>query len=120
MALSTTVQTETTVVIRESAATHVSTNDVFGGPKRLTHVRIHNASAQRVFVKLYDALDVDESSLPVPLMILSMPANTDRARPVGNGGYSFTTGVTLRCVREAGDAGSTAPSSSVIVDLTGE
>tara|TARA_R110000751_G_scaffold171887_2_gene278351 strand:- start:184 stop:540 length:357 start_codon:yes stop_codon:yes gene_type:complete len=118
MALSTTVQSENGVTVRESVITHVSTNDVFNGPKTLTHVRIDNQSGARIHIKLYDALDADDST--VPTMIFSAPANTVRARPIGNGGFAFLVGVTMRGVTGPGTGGTTVPASSSVVDLTGE
>ena len=104
----------------ETVLSTTPNNDIFGVIITLKTITAANASAQVVYVKLYDALFVDVANLPAPNHVWMVPANATIRLSFETAGWTFLTGLTSRCVQNNGTPGVTAPSANVAVTLTVE
>ncbi len=78
-------------------------------------VDINNPSAEKVYVKLWDAATATVGTDAVDCC-LPCAAGSAVAYSIPDG-LDFDTDISSACVQEAGDAGTTAPSSAVTVKI---
>lgn len=91
--------------------------NIGGGPITLHALEIVNPGAGTdVYVKLYDATSV-VAGTTAPTFILPVKATTTRTILFGTEGDRFDIGLTIRCVQEAGTAGTTDPSTTVTIGV---
>ncbi len=86
-----------------------------GGAKTVYMVDINNPSAEKVYAKLYDAATATVGTTAVDCL-LPCAAGSAIAYSIPDG-LNFATNVSMACVQEAGDGGTTAPSSTVTVKV---
>ena len=96
------------VLILESVTSTVAVADLAGRPADVTTIDIDNQSNAAVYVKLYDATSALVSNVPV--IIIMVINGTRRVLEIPTG-VPFTKGVTMRCVKEEGTAGTTNPTA---------
>ena len=105
------------VAVSQTAATGTADADVFGGAKTIYSVHINNASSNVVYVKFYDDNTGNDSTAPVLIFEVPNGATMDVTMPDG---IAFATGVSWRCVQEAGTSGGTSPAGgNVLVEAVG-
>lgn len=103
-------------VIKETALGATAISDVVGGATVLYVIDISNGGSNTVYVKLYDALTATEATTPDYIFEV---AAADRVVLTVPDGLAFSTGLSARCVEEAGTGGTTSPSGgSCAVILT--
>lgn len=93
-------------VIRETDLGATAISDVVGGATTLYTIDIDNGGSNTVYVKLYDALTATEANDPV--YIFEVAATARRVISIPDG-LAFSTGLSARCVEEAGTGGTTTP-----------
>tara|TARA_R110001583_G_scaffold34714_1_gene116220 strand:- start:775 stop:1146 length:372 start_codon:yes stop_codon:yes gene_type:complete len=106
-------------MIRDTSATTTVVQDVVSGPTTLYSVAIGNIACGHVtYLKLYDSLPDGGvvAGTTAPDLIFAATASAKNIYSIP-GGFSFTTGMSYRCVREAGTAGTTNPASAVLLDF---
>ena len=94
--------------------------DVVNGSTTLYSVVIDNTgnAGTEAHPKLYDSLPdggVVAGTTAPDLIFMALRAT--KATYTIPGGFSFTTGLSYRCVTEAGTAGTTNPGAAVLVDF---
>jgi len=103
----------------ESDATSTAANHVTGTNSTLYAVTIDNDlnAGTIVFLKIYDSTS---ATVGTDAPYLTLPADADEKNITYHipQGLTFTTGISLACVTDGGgDAGTTSPTSDVIVRL---
>lgn len=103
----------------DADAESAAESNIGGGPITLHALVVVNPSgggATDVYVKLYDATSITAGTT-APDFILLVKSGTTRTILFGLEGDRFNNGLTMRCVQEAGTAGTTDPGSTVTVGV---
>ena len=105
-------------IVKDSALGGTADNDIRNGATTVYVVSVDNsANAAASYVKLYNNA-APTVGTTAPDIILMCPSSVKREFWVGGGlGISFGTACSMACVTTGGTAGTTSPSSSVIVNV---
>lgn len=96
------------ILVQETALTNTAISDVAGRPATVYSIDINNASNSAVYVKLYNSTTATVSDVPV--IIIMVINGTQRIIGIPHG-IAFTNGISMRCVKEGGTAGTSNPTS---------
>ncbi len=102
-------------IYTDTDANATSEDDVGSGAKTVYMVDIDNPSAEKVYFKGYNNASPSVGSTAVDLLLPCVAGA--RRQYTFPKGLNFATGLSFACVQESGDAGTTVPSSSVIVKV---
>ena len=102
-------------VFVDSDADETASDAITGGAKTVYVVDINNTSAEKVYTKLYNNAAPSVGSTAVD-GLFPCAAGSTIAYAIPDG-LNYDTNVSVACVQEAGDAGTTGPSSVVTVKL---
>ena len=102
------------VVIKQTDLESAADIDVFDGPKTVHAITIDNTanSSENNFAKFYNKTSVTPAN-DVPDLKIKIAQGTSRTVHIADG-VSFSTAVSMRCVSESADDGTSNPTSSVI------
>lgn len=109
-------------VIYDADADNTAENDVRAGPCTLYGVSVKNPNAAVAYLKFYDsAAPTVGTTAPDEIVMLEGSGGLNGGymhwQVNGTSGLSFTTGLSFACVTGAGTAGTTSPTSNVLVTL---
>jgi len=103
-------------IVRETGLTATVALNVTGTAGVWYSLDIDNsANGHITYVRMWDSLDPTNGTTD-PDWIVSVAANT-RKVVAAPGGSSYTVGLSMAAVREAGTAGTTAPAGAVVVQV---
>ena len=113
---------DTFQIVKDADADGTIQRDVFPGKCRLHHVSLDNAAnGAASYLKLYDDLNPVVGTTS-PDEILRARASVKEEFPINpnveNPGLVFENGLSFACVTAGGTAGTTSPTSNVVVVLT--
>ena len=94
------------IIVHETALTNTAINDIAGGATTLYSIQIVNGIGSVFYLKIYDANSATASDAPDVIIELAASATKTYSIPDG---LAFATGVSARCVSEAGTGGTTSP-----------
>lgn len=102
------------VVVKQTDLESATDIDVFDGPKTVHAITIDNTanSSENNFAKFYNKTSVTPAN-DVPDLKIKIAQGTSRTVHIADG-VSFSTAVSMRCVSESADDGTSNPTSSVI------
>lgn len=103
----------------DSSADSTAEANIGGGALTLNALEIVNPSgggATDVYVKAYDATTITAGTT-APDYIIPVMSGTTRTFYFGVAGVAFNSGLTIRCVQEAGTGGTTAPGTTVTIGV---
>ena len=102
------------VVVKQTDLESAADIDVFDGPKTVHAITIDNTAngGEANFAKFYNKTSVTPAN-DVPDLKIRIAQGTSRTVHIADG-VSFSTAVSMRCVPESADDGTSNPGSSVI------
>lgn len=104
-------------IVSDADSNATAENDVRGGATIVYQVDIDNsANAAITYTKLYNSASPTVGTT-APDMILMTPASVRKVFTLDMGGVSFSTGLSFASLTAGGTAGSTGPTSDVIVKI---
>ena len=104
-------------IISDADSNATSEDDVRNGATTVYLVDVDNsANAATTYVKLYDNAGPTVGTT-APDIILKVTASTRKVFTLDMGGIAFTTGLSFASLTAGGTAGSTGPTSDVIVKI---
>ena len=98
-------------IYTDTDANATKEDDIGSGAKTVYMVDINNPSAEKVYFKGYDNASPTVGATAVDLLLPC--AAGARRQYTFTKGLNFATALSTACVQEAGDAGTTSPSSAV-------
>jgi|8_EtaG_2_1085327.scaffolds.fasta_scaffold156918_2 hypothetical protein len=107
------------IIAKETVTTNTSVNDLFDGAISLHSLTLDNSqnSGHNTFFKFYNATSATAAN-SLPDLVIRVEQSVSTSVIIADG-LSFTTGVTIRAVQEAADAGTTVPSANTATLLVG-
>lgn len=114
----TSIEFDDHILVKDTVANATPVKDVMAGPCRVTHIHATNGAAAVMYLKLYDNINPSVGTTdPVEIMTLRGSGTEGGVSdfPVD---MEFEEGLSFACVTTGGTAGTTDPTSSVIVALT--
>lgn len=104
-------------IVTDTTSNATSEDDVRGGATTVYMVDVDNtANAAVSYVKLYDSA-APTVGTTAPDFVFKVTASTRKVFVLDMSGVAFTTGLSFATVTAAGTAGTSSPSSSVIVRI---
>ena len=104
-------------IVTDTASNATAENDVRSGAATVYLVDVDNtANAAVSYTKLYDSASPTVGTT-APDFIFKVTASTRKVFVLDMSGVAFTTGLSFATVTAAGTAGTSSPSSSVIVRI---
>lgn len=104
-------------IVTDTASNATAENDVRSGATTVYLVDVDNtANAAVSYTKLYDSASPTVGTT-APDFIFKVTASTRKVFVLDMSGVAFTTGLSFATVTAAGTAGTSSPSSSVIVRI---
>ena len=104
-------------IVTDTASNATAENDVRSGATTVYLVDVDNtANAAETYTKLYDSASPTVGTT-APDFIFKVTASTRKVFVLDMSGVAFTTGLSFATVTAAGTAGTSSPSSSVIVRI---
>ncbi|MDF1699537.1 MAG: hypothetical protein P1V36_00040 [Planctomycetota bacterium] len=108
----------TDVLVNSTDVVSSPDEDVFDGPKTICSMTLDNSQNVAVsYAKLYDAVTADPSA-DVPDYKFKLAASTAYEIVICDG-LPMVNGLTMRCVTDSGDTGTTDPSSNAAISVIG-
>lgn len=102
---------------RDSDCDSTAEINIFGGPATVYVILISNPNGAAEYLKMYDTASSVTVGTTVPDHIFMVAASQQPVLYFCLEGWDFVNGVTIACVTAGGTAGTTNPTSDVIVDL---
>lgn len=102
-------------VFGDTDANATASDAITGGAKTVYLVDISNPSAEKVYAKLYNNASPTVGTTAVDGLFPCEAGST--IAYVFPDGLNYATNVSIACVQEAGDGGTTNPSSTVVVKI---
>lgn len=104
-------------IVTDTTSNATSEDDVRGGATTVYMVDVDNtANAAVSYVKLYDSASPTVGTT-APDFVFKVTASTRKVFVLDMSGIAFTTGLSFATVTAGGTAGTSSPSSSVIVRI---